>query len=72
MVPTIKSLTARFTKKKLKGVRSFFKGSTITESIMTELPHVITMHKMIEMIAVKYERGFGAHTSGKHAMFLLL
>lgn len=60
MIPTMRSLNAKFTNKYVNEVRSFPIGSFITNKMIVTLPEIVTILIMTDMIVVNNASGLGA------------
>ena len=60
MIPTMRSLNAKFTNKYVNEVRSFPTGSFITNKMIVTLPEIVTILIMTDMIVVNNASGLGA------------
>lgn len=60
MIPTMRSLNAKFTNKYVKEVRSFPIGSFITNKMIVTLPEIVTILIMTDIIVVNNASGLGA------------
>ena len=60
MIPTMRSLNAKFTNKYVNEVRSFPIGSFITNKMIVTLPEIVTILIMTDIIVVNNASGLGA------------
>ena len=60
MIPTMRSLNAKFTNKYVNEVRSFPIGSFITNKMIVTLPEIVTILIMPDIIVVNNASGLGA------------